>query len=242
MSPDQDGKRPPGLRMNQLCQRSGLPKSTILHYLEQGLLPAPVKTSPNMAYYQPDCVERLAFIKEMQSRHRLSLASIKKLLAAKERGEEVEHLARLNLIIFGEESGEQIGPEEFCSRTGLSPEQLEDLLRAGLILPLAHGCFDQRDLALGQIYARGLEAGITCEDMSFYHRLGSEMVDREMKLRQRVTSHLPDSEDAEVTGNMVQSARAVREYVIDRIFQLRVRASSSLKDHVCNHGRKGEKK
>ena len=241
MSRDSDEKRPRGLRMNQLCRLSGLPKSTILYYVEQGLLPKPEKTSPNMAYYHPDCVDRLAFIKEMQTRHRLPLASIKKLLAAREQGQEVEHLARLNLIIFGEDSGDSVGSREFCSRTGLEPDQLEELLRAGLILPLTPGRFDQRDLALGQVFARASKQGITCEDLIFYHRLGSEMVDMEMELRQRLTSHLPDSVDAEMTGRMVQSARAVREYVIDRIFQLRVAAHKSLKDPGLPKGRKGEK-
>ena len=230
MTPAPNENRPSGLRMNQLCIESGLPKSTILHYLEQGLLPKPVKTSPNMAYYHPDCVERLAFIKEMQTRHRLPLAAIKKLLAARDRGREVESLARLNLIIFGEVSGDLVGQKEFCSRTGLTSAQLKSLLEAGVILPLSPGRFDQRDIALGRVFTRALEAGLAGQDLAFYHRLGSEMVDLEIKLRQRVTGDLPDGEDAEVTGRMVQAARAVREYVIDRIFQLRVASHKSLKD------------
>ena len=52
--------------MKELVQATGLPKSTILHYLNQGLLSQPVKTSPNMAYYDPSCVQRVAMIKEMQ--------------------------------------------------------------------------------------------------------------------------------------------------------------------------------
>ena len=40
---------PKGLRMKQLMEATGLPKSTLLYYVEQGLLPPPVKTSPNMA-------------------------------------------------------------------------------------------------------------------------------------------------------------------------------------------------
>ena len=38
------------MRMNQLMVATGLPKSTLLYYVELGLLPRPVKTSPNMAY------------------------------------------------------------------------------------------------------------------------------------------------------------------------------------------------
>ena len=45
--------------MNELTGATGVPKSTILYYIAQGLLPEPRKTSPNMAYYDPACVERL---------------------------------------------------------------------------------------------------------------------------------------------------------------------------------------
>lgn len=71
---------PAALKMQDLVQATGIPKSTILHYLNEGLLPEPVKTSRNMAYYSPACVERISFIKVMQSKYRLSLAIIKKFL------------------------------------------------------------------------------------------------------------------------------------------------------------------
>ena len=50
---------PPMLRMGELAEASGVPVPTIKHYLREGLLPEPVKTSRNMAYYPPEFVERL---------------------------------------------------------------------------------------------------------------------------------------------------------------------------------------
>ena len=49
-------------RMNELVEGTGVPKSTILHYLHQGLLPEPIKTIPNMASYDPECINRIRFI------------------------------------------------------------------------------------------------------------------------------------------------------------------------------------
>ena len=51
------------LKMKQLADATGVAKSTILLYVKRGLLPKPVKTSPNMAYYDPICIQRIAFIK-----------------------------------------------------------------------------------------------------------------------------------------------------------------------------------
>jgi predicted DNA-binding transcriptional regulator AlpA len=47
------------LKMKELAEASGVSAGTIKHYLREGLLPEPVKTSRNMAYYPPEFVERI---------------------------------------------------------------------------------------------------------------------------------------------------------------------------------------
>ncbi|ORJ57427.1 MerR family transcriptional regulator [Geothermobacter hydrogeniphilus] len=222
--------RQPGLRMSELVRQTGLPKSTILYYLDQGLLPQPVKTSPNMAYYAPECVPRLAQIKTLQTRHRLPLQKIGKLLELKDQGQEITPFIELHHAIFGDQDGPLLGREAFCQRSGLTPEQLAAFEKAGLLLPLSREGFDQQDLAMGILYARGLARGITPEEINFYPTLGKQIVDREMALRNRITGPLPADEDAAATLQLVQAARATRSYVIDRLFQRRVAASSNLKD------------
>ena len=46
------------LKMSELVEASGVPAATIKHYLREGLLPEPIKTSRNMAWYRPETVER----------------------------------------------------------------------------------------------------------------------------------------------------------------------------------------
>lgn len=218
------------LRMNELAEATGVPKSTILHYVNEGLLSEPVKTSSNMAYYHPDSIERIDFIKTMQSNHRLPLAKIKKLLEWRDRGEDITLRVELMNTVFGsaEESG--LNQAEFCRATGLTAKQVRDLVRAKLLLPLRSGVFDQHDLGMGKIYAQALARGVTPEDLSYYPRLGKEIVDEEMALRRRLTHHLSHEADAARTLQMVHAARATRSYVIDRLFQLRIMAASDLKD------------
>lgn len=52
--------------MNELTSATGVPKSTVLYYLGQGLLPQPRKTSPNMAYYEPSSIDRIRLIQQLQ--------------------------------------------------------------------------------------------------------------------------------------------------------------------------------
>jgi DNA-binding transcriptional MerR regulator len=68
------------LRMKELAEASGVPAPTIKHYLREGLLPEPVKTSRNMAYYPPEFVERIRLIKQLQEERFMPLRAIKSVL------------------------------------------------------------------------------------------------------------------------------------------------------------------
>ena len=68
------------LRMRELAEASGVSAGTIKHYLREGLLPEPVKTSRNMAYYPADFVDRIRLIKQLQEERFMPLRLIKGML------------------------------------------------------------------------------------------------------------------------------------------------------------------
>jgi DNA-binding transcriptional MerR regulator len=68
------------LRMGELARASGVSAATIKHYLREGLLPEPMKTSRNMAYYPAEFVERIRMIKQLQEERYMPLRVIKDLL------------------------------------------------------------------------------------------------------------------------------------------------------------------
>ena len=68
------------LRMGELARASGVSAATIKHYLREGLLPEPMKTSRNMAYYPAEFVDRIRMIKQLQEERYMPLRVIKDLL------------------------------------------------------------------------------------------------------------------------------------------------------------------
>jgi DNA-binding transcriptional MerR regulator len=215
--------------MKDLVAASGVPKSTILHYLNEGLLPPPIKSSRNMAYYDPVCVERLNFIKFLQKRHRLPLEEIKAILQGPQPGREFLAFQELNTVIFGRppEAGELLNARAFCRATGLSSREVKELTAAGVLLPLQAGKYDAEDAAIGRLLREALALGLAPEECGYYHRFAEEIVDREMAVRDRFTAHLPPEENARLTLELTRAARALRAYVIDRVFQHRVMALRS---------------
>jgi DNA-binding transcriptional MerR regulator len=217
--------------MNELVATTGVTKSTILFYLSQQLLPEPRKTSPNMAYYDPACVERIRLIQQMQERHRLTLSEIKHCLDDTDRGAELGVYLELNEEVFGPGGPRRLlDTQAFCRETGLSASQLEELQQASLLLPLEEGRFDAQDISMGRMYLGAFNFGIRARDLSYYADLGEKIVDQEMVLRNRMTGRLPYSQDAAQTIAMVKSARMCRAYIIDRLFQHRVAAMKGLKE------------
>src|SRR3954470_20425085 len=73
------------LRMGELARASGVSAATIKHYLREGLLPEPVRTSRNMAYYPADFVERIKLIKRLQEDRFMPLKLIKGVIEEPER-------------------------------------------------------------------------------------------------------------------------------------------------------------
>ena len=179
-----------GLRMREMTEATGLPKSTILHYVAQGLLPAPVRTCRNAAFYDPECVERARYIKEVQNTYSFPLEKIKKLLRSRDEGKDPASLTELHAVIFGAHVGEAFDEEAFRLATGLTPSQVVELMEANLLMPLEQGVFRQEDVDAGKTYAAAFALGLKASDLAFYGSIAKELVDQEMHLRERITGHL----------------------------------------------------
>lgn len=219
-----------GLRMRELTEATGLPKSTLLHYVAQGLLPEPTRTSRNMAFYDPACVERAKEIKSIQGTYSFPLEKIKKLLSAKDEGKDVTSLIELNAVVFGPSEGEPLDERAFRRTTGLTRRQVSELQKADLLLPLEKGVFRRDDIDVGRIYAAAFTRGLKASDLAFYVAIATDLVKHEMRLRQRLTERLPDDQNAQLTAQLTRGARALRKYIIDRVFQHRVAGAKTLKD------------
>lgn len=216
------------LKMKELVDATAVPKSTILLYVNQGLLPRPVKTSPNMAYYDPVCKDRIAFIKQVQSSHRLPLAAIKGLVREMEKGRNIDLMLELQTQVFG--SGEkQLGEKAFCRATGLTKEQLHNLQESKLLIPLEDNSYNEQDKAMGLLLKSSMDFGMKVEDLAFYPLIAKQMVEKELKLREKYTKDLKFEENASLTLELTRMARGIRSYVIDRTMQKRLIEFKGLK-------------
>ena len=123
------------MRMHELAERSGLPRTTIHHYLREGLLPEARKTAPNAAEYGQAHLERLELIGRLRAAEsgELSIPEIRKVIAHVEAG--VAPTVAVRLV---EEDVEPVGdarvsPAGLADSVGIPAEFVHALVRAGIL-------------------------------------------------------------------------------------------------------------
>lgn len=70
------------MRMSELSRRADVPVATIKYYLREDLLPEGVRTSATQAQYGEEHLERLRLIRALVGPAELSLAAVRKVIAA----------------------------------------------------------------------------------------------------------------------------------------------------------------
>jgi DNA-binding transcriptional MerR regulator len=176
------------LKMKELAEASGVSAGTIKHYLREGLLPEPVKTSRNMAYYPSEFVERIRLIKQLQEERFMPLRVIKSMLDEDpDRARALVELEDriLERAVAGEQS--RVSAAELRRRYGIPHEVLDRLAELEILTPGTRG-YGPRDVeiveAIGRFRAGGYDEriGFTVYDTLRYKRALEELVKEEVQV------------------------------------------------------------
>ena len=176
------------LRMKELAEASGVPSATIKHYLREGLLPEPVKTSRNMAYYPPEFVDRIKLIKQLQEERYMPLRAIKAVLDEDpERARALIDLEDriLDRALAGERT--RTSPAEVRERYGMPKEVLDRLEELEVLSPNSRG-YSPSDIKIIEAISRfraggyGEEIGFTVYDTLRYKSALEDLVRQEVEV------------------------------------------------------------
>lgn len=150
------------LKISELAERADVPVATVRHYLREGLLPEPVKTSRNMAYYPPEFADRIRLIKQLQEQRFMPLRVIR--AALESAGGDVERLRALaqagdSLVDLAlAPLGERVPKGELLARYAIPERALERLAEVGVLSPDEAG-FSQADARIVAAIAQFRDAG-----------------------------------------------------------------------------------
>ena len=168
------------IKISELANLTGVSKQTIHFYMREGLLPPPVKTSNNMAYYGPEYIKDIQLIKELKETRYLPLAVIKMILTAKRKGDDYADADHLEFIeeLFtsapAAETSSSISESELIIESHLSLNEIERLEELKLMTPLISTegkRYDDMDISIARMAGRLLKMGMSLEDLVLYRNL-----------------------------------------------------------------------
>lgn len=228
------------MKISELSEITGVARDAIHFYIREGLLPKPVKTKKNMAYYDQSYVDRIKFIKELQNKRFLPLNVIKQILSDSEDSigmDEIQTILELDGKLF---KNMETSPdfkalpiEELVGRFALPKEEIEKLKTSGLIVPEEDGeVFGEDAIRIVEIWAKLRQSGFTeergfsVETLEMYKEIVDVLAKRELRVfANKVTGKVSEDEAAtmaEVAIPLLNSligllrkqsiVRVVREY------------------------------
>ncbi len=187
------------LKIGELAKRAGVNRGTIQHYLREGLLPKPVKTHRNMAFYEAACVDRIRLIKDLQKQRFLPLHVIRRIVSGRNGGAGAKAAAAVQQAALSSLSVDV--PEttitlEAASRTFDLPQALiQKLEKLGFLTSVkreGERVFAGPDVevlaAVGQLKRLGIteRAGFRPQDLLIYKRSLEGLLDLEIQTFLRV--------------------------------------------------------
>ncbi len=176
------------LKISELAEAAGVSAGTVKHYLREGLLPEPVKTSRNMAYYPPEFVERIRLIKQLQEERFLPLRVIREMLDEDpDRARALVELEDriLERALAGEKA--RVSVAEVERRYAVPREVLDRLAELGILTPTGRG-YSPSDVqvveAISRFRAGGYDEriGFTVYDTLRYKRALEGLVAEEVQV------------------------------------------------------------
>jgi DNA-binding transcriptional MerR regulator len=150
------------LKISELAEAADVPVATVRHYLREGLLPEPVKTSRNMAYYPPEFADRIRLIKQLQEERFMPLRVIRDVMD--KAGGDVEGL---RVVVEAGDSlvdrvlaplAERTPEAEVLERYDIPERALRRLAEVGVLNPDASG-YTQAEVRVIDAIARFRAAG-----------------------------------------------------------------------------------
>ncbi|BAF72606.1 MerR family transcriptional regulator [Sulfurovum sp. NBC37-1] len=150
-------------KISELVSKTGTPKSTILYYIREGLLPEAKKLKSNVHRYSDEHLELLKYIKYMKEHLGSSNEEIRYALQNRDRSlssssSMIEPL--MNTLSGVKAEMQHYTKDTFIQTFNIDPELLEGLLKDEIVTPVREDDFTQKDASIVSLVEHFREVGI----------------------------------------------------------------------------------
>lgn len=205
-------------KISELVAKTGVPKSTILYYIREGLLPEAKKLKSNVHRYNDDHIELIKYIKYMQQEMGSSNEQIKTALENKNQSLSSSYsmLAPLMQTLSAIPSGaKRYTKDEFLQYYGIEEELVKRLLKDGILVPI-NGEFTDKEASIIRVIEKFEDVGVEYEIIKEYVSHAKSLSKIEMEIQKKLCSNRTDENFSTLWKIMFETLFNAKEYIFSR--------------------------
>jgi len=205
--------------MSELVAKTNVPKSTILYYIKEGLLPQAIKVKANLHKYDDEHIELIKYIKYMKEEMGSSIDEIKIILKNKNDSFSSSYsmLAPLMNTLSGESATLQHYTRvEFIEHFDIDESLLNQLLSDDVLIPLNENNFTQKEASIINLVESFMEVGVDYSVLKEYVHHAKIISELEQKMQKDLCKVKNEDNFSTLWKIMFETLFSTKEYIFNR--------------------------
>jgi len=205
--------------MSELVARTDIPKSTILYYIKEGLLPEAQKLKSNVHRYSDEHLEMIKYIKYMKQELGSTNEQIKTALENKNQSlsSSFSMLAPLMQTLSAiPAEAKHYTKQEFVEHYDIDIEILEQLLSDGILVPISDDDFTNKEASIIRLIEDFKEVGVDYSIIKKYVYHAKELAQLEQEIQAGLCSARSEENFSTLWKIMFETLFNAKEYLFSR--------------------------
>lgn len=206
-------------KISELVAKTNVPKSTILYYIREGLLPEAKKIKSNVHRYSDEHIELISYIKYMKEEIGSTNEQIK--YALQNQNQSFSSSATMlqplmNTLSAIPSSAEHFTKEEFIKHFNVDTMLLEELLHDGIVSPLNEDDYTDREASIINLVSYFREVGVDHSILKAYVHHAKALSELEYQMQTQLCSIRNDDNFSKLWKIMFESLFNAKNYLFNR--------------------------
>ena len=206
-------------KISEVVAKTNVPKSTILYYIKEGLLPEAKKIKANVHKYSDEHVELVKYIKYMQEELGSSMDEIKSALENK--NDSFSGSYTMLVPLMNTLSGDSINLQhytkiEFLEHFDINVAIVDKLLEDGILIPLSENDFTKKEASIVNLVEEFIEVGIDYNILTEYIKHAQMISELEQKMQKQLCKAKNKDNFSTLWKIMFETLFNAKEYIFNR--------------------------
>ncbi len=205
--------------MSELVAKTNVPKSTILYYIREGLLPKAIKVKSNLHKYDDEHIELIKYIKYMQEKMGSSIDEIKLALENKNDSFSGSYsmLAPLMNTLSGESTTlKHYTKSEFIEYFDIDSILLDKLINENILMPVKENDFTQKEASVINLVENFMEVGVDYTVLKEYVKHATIIAELEQKMQKDLCAAKNEDNFSTLWKIMFDTLFNAKTYIFNR--------------------------